>query len=47
MKESTREKESITNLSKGVMLNAYPNSIGAHLNDIVTLLKMPEFKNAF
>ena len=47
MKESKREQESITNLSKGVMLNAYPDSIGTHLNDIVTLLKMPEFKNAF
>ncbi len=47
MKEATRKQESITNISKGVMLNAYPDSIGTNLNDIITVLKMPEFKNAF
>jgi sucrose phosphorylase len=47
MKEATRTQESITNISKGVMLNAYPDSIGTNLNDIITVLKMPEFKNAF
>jgi sucrose phosphorylase len=29
------------------MLNAYPDSIGSNLSDIVTMLKMPEFKDAF
>ncbi len=29
------------------MLNAYPDSIGTNLNDIVSMLKMPAFKNAF
>jgi sucrose phosphorylase len=47
MKDATRTQESITNISKGVMLNAYPDSIGTNLNDIITVLKMPEFKNAF
>jgi sucrose phosphorylase len=47
MKEATCKQESITNISKGVMLNAYPDSIGTHLNDIITVLKMPEFKDAF
>ncbi|WP_194765836.1 glycosidase [Tamlana sp. I1] len=34
-------------ISKGVMLNAYPDSIGCNLSDIITMLKMPEFKDAF
>ncbi|MEY4926935.1 MAG: hypothetical protein RI894_1371 [Bacteroidota bacterium] len=29
------------------MLNAYPDSIGKNLNDIVSMLKMPEFEQAF
>lgn len=35
------------NIGNGVMLNAYPDSIGERLSDIVTMLKMPEFKDAF
>jgi sucrose phosphorylase len=35
------------NISKGVMLNAYPDSIGENLKDIITVLQMPEFKNTF
>ena len=31
----------------GVMLNAYPDSIGGTLGDIVAVLKRPELKNAF
>ncbi|WP_166962837.1 alpha-amylase family glycosyl hydrolase [Yeosuana marina] len=34
-------------ISNGVMLNAYPDSIGINLHDMVTMLQMPEFKNAF
>ena len=34
-------------LPKGVMLNAYPDSIGEKLSDIVELLKRPELKDAF
>lgn len=34
-------------ISNGVMLNAYPDSIGNRLSDIVTMLQMPAFKNAF
>lgn len=34
-------------ISNGVMLNAYPDSIGSNLNDIITMLKMPEFKDVF
>ena len=33
--------------SWGVMLNAYPDSIGGTLADIVGLLKRPEFREAF
>ncbi len=29
------------------MLNAYPDSIGRNLSDLITMLKMPEFMNAF
>lgn len=34
-------------LPTGVMLNAYPDSIGGKLADIVTVLKRPEFKDTF
>jgi sucrose phosphorylase len=34
-------------ISNGVMLNAYPDSIGAKFSDTVAMLKMPEFKNVF
>ncbi len=34
-------------LPKGVMLNAYPDSIGRRLRDTVDLLKKPELKDAF
>jgi sucrose phosphorylase len=34
-------------LPKGVMLNAYPDSIGSRLSDTVELLKRPELKDAF
>ena len=29
------------------MLNVYPDSIGDNLSDIISMLKMPEFKNTF
>ncbi|MEN8179888.1 MAG: glycosidase [Pseudomonadota bacterium] len=34
-------------LPKGVMFNAYPDSIGRNLADIVRMLKRPEFKDVF
>jgi len=34
-------------LPQGVILNAYPDSIGRNLADIVDMLKRPEFKGAF
>jgi len=34
-------------LPRGVMLNAYPDSIGRRLADMVALLKRPELKGAF
>jgi sucrose phosphorylase len=34
-------------LPKGVMFNAYPDSIGRNLADIVHMLKRPEFKDVF
>ncbi|MFP4278865.1 MAG: glycosidase [Halochromatium sp.] len=34
-------------LPTGVMLNAYPDSIGGRLSDIVDVLKRPEFKDTF
>jgi sucrose phosphorylase len=42
--------ESITNnnkLPQGVMFNAYPDSIGQNLSDIVRMLKRPEFEGVF
>lgn len=34
-------------LSNGAMLNAYPDSIGCNLNDLVKVLSKPEFKDVF
>jgi len=34
-------------LPKGVILNAYPDSIGGTLSDIVSMLERPEFEDAF
>ena len=34
-------------ISNGVMLNAYPDSIGRNLSDIIKVLKKPEFKGVF
>lgn len=38
------DKKSIPN---GVMLNAYPDSIGKNLTNIVSMLQLPEFKDVF
>ena len=35
------------NISNGVMLNAYPDSIGEKFSDTVDMLKMTEFKDVF
>ncbi|WP_334112641.1 glycosidase [Paucihalobacter sp.] len=32
---------------KGVMLNAYPDSIGQKLSDVIQMLQFPEFKDTF
>lgn len=34
-------------IGNGVMLNAYPDSIGTKFSDTVAMLKMPEFKQTF
>ncbi len=34
-------------ISNGVMLNAYPDSIGQKLSDTISMLKMQEFKDVF
>ena len=34
-------------ISNGVMLNAYPDSIGYKLSDTVKMLQLPEFKDVF
>ncbi len=34
-------------VGSGPMINAYPDSIGEKLDDIIKLLKMPDFENAF
>jgi sucrose phosphorylase len=38
---------SVFSSGKGVMLNAYPDSIGGHLGDIISLLEMQEFESTF
>lgn len=37
----------VNKITNGVMLNAYPDSIGKNLSDTVSMLQMPEFKDAF
>lgn len=37
----------ISKVSNGVMLNTYPDSIGARLSDLINVLKKPEFKDVF
>ena len=44
MQNSNKENQELFN---GVMLNAYPDSIGDNLGDIIRMLSLPEFKNAF
>jgi sucrose phosphorylase len=34
-------------VNNGVMLNAYPDSIGKNLSDTIKMLQMSEFKNVF
>jgi len=34
-------------ITNGVMLNAYPDSIGERLSDTINILKIPEFKDVF
>ena len=34
-------------LPNGVMFNAYPDSIGKRLSDIIDMLERPEFRDAF
>ena len=40
-------QENNKNISNGVMLNAYPDSIGEKFSDTIDMLKMTEFKNVF
>jgi len=44
MLKATNNSQTIDN---GVMLNAYPDSIGTNFSDIVTMLQMPQFKDVF
>lgn len=37
----------MSNSRNGVMLNAYPDSIGINLSDTIKMLKLPAFKDAF
>lgn len=48
IKQSNSNKVNpISKVSNGVMLNTYPDSIGARLSDLINVLKKPEFKDVF
>lgn len=47
MTPNTRKPQNNFAITHGVMLNAYPDSIGNKLSDLVDMLKRPEFKNVF
>ena len=40
-------KKKTQTIANGVMLNAYPDSIGHKLSDTITMLQLPEFKDVF
>lgn len=40
-------ENTLNNIPNGVMLNAYPDSIGSNLSDLISMLKKPEFKDVF
>ncbi|MFT4567016.1 MAG: sucrose phosphorylase [Saprospiraceae bacterium] len=40
-------QENKINFGQGVILNAYPDSLGSNLSDIISMLTMPEFNNTF
>lgn len=40
-------QEKMKSISNGVMLNAYPDSIGHKLSDTIKMLQKPEFKDVF
>ncbi|WGH76100.1 glycosidase [Tenacibaculum tangerinum] len=40
-------EQETNNIIHGVMLNAYPDSIGNNLGDMITMLEMPAFKDVF
>ncbi len=44
---NTKTTSTHENLPTGVMLNAYPDSVGGTLSDIVSMLQKPEFKDVF
>lgn len=44
---NTKDISNTADLPKGVIFNAYPDSIGRNLSDIVGMLKRPEFKDVF
>jgi sucrose phosphorylase len=41
------KQNKIKSISNGVMLNAYPDSIGNKLSDTIKMLQLPEFKDVF
>lgn len=41
------KKTGNSNIGNGVMLNAYPDSIGVNLKDMITMLQRPQFKEVF
>lgn len=42
-----QHQDESNSIHNGVMLNAYPDSIGSNLKDVITMLHLPEFKDAF
>jgi len=44
---TTTNNDNAQSLSGGVMLNAYPDSIGRDLSDTIDFLRRPEMKDTF
>lgn len=43
----SKQNKTMSNITNGVMLNAYPDSIGVKFSDTIKMLQKPEFKDAF
>ena len=47
MNDKEHNQKPQANIGNGVMLNAYPDSIGSNMSDLIKMLQLPAFENTF